>query len=155
MSASPPTASVLRHLRIPCAQKTDALVCATASHRFALAIGFPVRPAREVAICVSELVSNVIRHAQAPGELELLELNDVTRCGVRVCVSDQGLGFPVAAAFEDGWSRGRLRAPGEPTELCLGLGLGAVRRLMEVVSVESRPGSTRIVTEKWVPLGRS
>ena len=46
----------------PVRERSNAIVAASQSRRFALAAGLPARRAMEMAIVVSELASNIVKH---------------------------------------------------------------------------------------------
>jgi serine/threonine-protein kinase RsbT len=116
-------------------------LAAAEARRVAAAAGLDETEACAVAIAVSELAGNVVRHARAPGTVELRPLADGDRRGVEVVVEDHGVGIAdVAAALRDDFS----------TAGGLGSGLPAVRRLMDEFELESRPGQgTRAKAAKW------
>jgi anti-sigma regulatory factor (Ser/Thr protein kinase)/serine/threonine protein phosphatase PrpC len=106
----------------------------------AAGIGFDEQECEEIAIAVSELASNQIKYAQ--GGRVIIEPLPGDPPGIRIEATDTGPGIPdVEKALADGFSTGGG----------LGLGLGAVNRLMEVVEIHSLPGQgTRIVCQRWL-----
>lgn len=131
----------------PIRDRADAVVCSRRSARFAEAAGLSERSAKQVAIAVSELVTNVIKYAGS-GKLLLRRLPGEGE-GIEVVVEDQGPGIEdVHAAMEDGFSAGHpcvLELP-PPLRTGLGIGLGAVVRLMDTVLIENVPGAGVRVT---------
>jgi serine/threonine-protein kinase RsbT len=104
-----------------------------------------------VAISVAELVGNVLKFAEY-GVLEL-RIVDGAKRGLEVTVDDDGPGIVnIELALIDGYSEGRFIAihPGLLPRRGLGTGLGAVRRLMDEMQIESVLGrGTRVVARKW------
>jgi len=117
-----------------------------ASARLAEAAGMGETDRGRLAIVVTELATNLVRHARGGGEL-LLGATAVPGgvpggAGpfVEVVVTDTGPGMPdVRRCFDDGFSTG-----GTP-----GTGLGAVRRLSESLDVYSAASGTTL----WVRVG--
>ena len=119
------------------------------ARRFAAARGFsPAEQARRAG-CGAELASNTAKHA-GRGRLDLAEVTALPASpageiaiGCRVCAVDDGPGIAaVDDALRDGFSEGRPLTPDTPLSerRGLGIGLGAVCRLMSEVRVVSRRG---------------
>jgi anti-sigma regulatory factor (Ser/Thr protein kinase) len=111
-----------------------------AARTIAATLGFPPAVAEEIALAVTELASNLIRHAGG-GTLALTPLSPDGRVGLEVESVDQGPGIAdVEQALGDRYSTAGSR----------GTGLGAVNRLMDELDIASRPGSgTRVVCRRW------
>jgi anti-sigma regulatory factor (Ser/Thr protein kinase)/serine/threonine protein phosphatase PrpC len=109
----------------------------------ALAIGFDETASAEVALAVSELGANLLRHTKG-GTLTLTPVVDGRRVGMQVISQDRGPGIAdVEQALTDGFS----------TTGGLGYGLGAVNRLMDEFDIVSEPGTsegTRIACKRWL-----
>jgi anti-sigma regulatory factor (Ser/Thr protein kinase)/serine/threonine protein phosphatase PrpC len=109
----------------------------------ALTIGFDETASAEVALAVSELGANLLRHTKG-GTLTLTPLVDGRRVGMQVISQDRGPGIAdVEQALTDGFS----------TTGGLGYGLGAVNRLMDELDIASEPGTsegTRITCKRWL-----
>jgi anti-sigma regulatory factor (Ser/Thr protein kinase) len=109
----------------------------------ALAIGFDETASAEVALAVSELGTNLLRHSKG-GTLTLTPLVDGRRVGMQVISQDRGPGIvDVEQALTDGFS----------TAGGLGYGLGTVNRLMDELDIVSEPGmsgGTRIACKRWL-----
>jgi anti-sigma regulatory factor (Ser/Thr protein kinase) len=107
---------------------------------YATSLGMAEMECGKIAIAVTEMASNLLKHAQH-GKLlwEPLTLNG--SWGVRVLCLDKGTGISdVSLALQDGYS----------TYGSSGNGLGAVRRLASVFDLYSAPGlGTCIVAEFW------
>ena len=112
----------------------------------ALAIGFDAKVSEEVTLAVSELASNLVKHARG-GTLTLTPLHEGGRVSIQVESLDRGPGIAdVEQAMTDGFS----------TRGSLGYGLGAVNRLMDQCHITSRRGvdaGTHIVCTRWLRIG--
>ncbi len=115
-----------------------------AARTLALAIGFGAVPGDEIALVVSELASNLVKHAGG-GTILLIPLSDAGRAGIQVEAHDHGPGIrDIKQALADGSS----------TAGSLGYGLGTVNRLMddlEIVAPSQPPHQgTHIVCKRFV-----
>jgi anti-sigma regulatory factor (Ser/Thr protein kinase) len=128
---------------IPVARDSDVYVARWTAKEMALGLGFDERASGEMAIAVSELASNLLKHAQG-GELMLATVAEEGRVGVRVESRDRGPGIAdVEQALADGFS----------TAGSLGCGLGAVNRLMDQFDIMSPRGAaagTTIICTRWL-----
>lgn len=108
----------------------------------AIEIGFDIKESEEIAIAVSELASNLVKHAQS-GHLILTPLEDGGRLGIKIESQDAGPGIPdVDQAITDGFS----------TTGSLGYGLGSINRLMdefEIRTSTSGKTGTYITCLRW------
>lgn len=96
----------------------------------ALTLGFDTISSEEIAITVSELTSNLLKHAQG-GTLILTSFTEGAASGLIFETFDHGQGIrDIERAFTDGFS----------TKGSLGYGLGTINRLMDQVTIESEPG---------------
>ncbi len=107
----------------------------------AVAIGFEERESEEIVLSVSELASNVVKHAMR-GTVTLTPLANGGRTGVQIESVDSGPGIAdIEQAMTDGFS----------TVGSLGYGLGTVNRLMDEFDITSQPGAgVHIVCRRWV-----
>ncbi|HSO00269.1 MAG TPA: ATP-binding protein [Candidatus Nanopelagicales bacterium] len=137
---------------LPVKREEDRFACAAEGVRIARWAGLSDRAQQEIAIAVAELVSNAVRHAGG-GEIEIRAIRDEgqgakAKLGVEVIVRDSGPGLDprIASASEESPHSTAPRLPGQG----LGIGLGAVHRLMSSVVIRSAPGvSTEIIATKW------
>ncbi len=108
---------------------------------YAGSIGFNPADCDEIALVVSELGSNLVRHASG-GTIKFSQIESGDRLGIRVESEDSGPGIPdVERALTDGFS----------TAGSLGFGLGTVNRLMDDLEVYSRsPSGSHLVTQRWM-----
>ena len=104
-------------------------------------MGFASQDCEEIQIVVSELASNLIRHA-SHGTIQLGELRSEDRAGIEIISQDEGPGIAdIEQAMTDGYT----------TSNSLGLGLGTVNRLMDDMEVSSGPvAGVRVVCRRWV-----
>ena len=104
-------------------------------------IGFNPVACEEIALAITELATNLIKHAQG-GKLTLTPLADGGRVGLEIESRDSGPGIAdVEQALADRFSTAGTR----------GTGLGAVNRLMDELDITSEHGrGTRIACRKWV-----
>ncbi|WP_437603428.1 ATP-binding protein [Sorangium sp. So ce590] len=148
---------------IPVTREEDRFACAAEGAQIARWAGLSERAQHELAIAIAELVSNAVRHGGG-GSISIRAIREDAqagsgRWGVEVIVRDSGPGLdPKIAMLEDvgpksdrspsSSNSARLvpRMPGQG----LGLGLGAVHRLMSSVVIRSAPGiSTEVIAIKW------
>lgn len=104
------------------------------------ALGFEAKAAEEVALAMTELATNLLKHAWS-GKLTLRPLAVGKRVGLEIESQDRGPGIVnVEQVIADGFSTAGSR----------GTGLGAVNRLMDELQIDSGPGrGTRILCRKW------
>lgn len=107
---------------------------------YATLVGMNEEDCGKIAIAVTEMASNLLKHA-GNGKILCEPLASNGSPGLRVLSLDKGAGISdVGAALEDGYS----------TYGSCGNGLGAVRRLSTVFDLYSAPGlGTCIATEFW------
>jgi anti-sigma regulatory factor (Ser/Thr protein kinase) len=132
---------------IPIALASDVQVARQAAKAMALAMGFDAKVSEEITIVISELASNLVRHAQG-GQLTLTPVNNRGRIGIQIESCDRGPGIAdVEQAIKDGFS----------TSESLGYGLGTVNRLMDQFDITSQRGAgagTAIVCTRWLPIDK-
>jgi anti-sigma regulatory factor (Ser/Thr protein kinase) len=105
-------------LRMPCVRMEDRTGIAARAIAFARGIGFDQRACWEIGIVVQELAANIVRYAGG-GHVELHAGPGL----VEVISIDAGPGIPTQVmATQEFWSRG----------------LGAVRRLMHELVIDTR-----------------
>ena len=133
---------------IPIAVATDVHGARRAAKAMALAMGFDAKASEEITLVISELASNLIRHARG-GTLTLTPVNDSERVGIQLESCDRGPGLADAEqAITDGFSTGGS----------LGYGLGTVNRLMDHVDITSQHGANArptIVCTRWLRVDMS
>lgn len=97
-------------------------------------LGLGLADQTRLATAVSELTRNVIQHA-GEGVCTISGESNQTESRIQVTVDDRGPGIPdVEKAMTEGFS----------TTRGLGAGLPGARRLVDELSIESRPGHTKV-----------
>jgi anti-sigma regulatory factor (Ser/Thr protein kinase) len=110
-----------------------------AAERLADRIGFAESRASQVGLVVTELATNILKHA-GRGEILLTECRAGTQRGIEILSIDSGPGFLVEAAMLDGQS----------TAGSLGHGLGAIQRISNHFSIFSqRPKGSVALSRMW------
>ncbi len=140
-------------LQIEIVDDIDVAWCSRECMRFAKRMGFDEIALWSIGITTRELTSNVLKFAKR-GTLTLRRII-TPRIGVELLVEDVGPGIEdLEKAMTDSFSEGRFLNEKEPEfpRRGLGAGLGAVKRMMSELVIESRtPGSgTRIIVRKWL-----
>jgi anti-sigma regulatory factor (Ser/Thr protein kinase) len=134
----------------PIRERSNAIVAASQSRRFALAAGLPTRRAIELAIVVSELASNIVKHG-VKGEIRITWDPDSPPHG-ELIVEAHDVGPPIhdlELAMTDGYDD---RGPIDPSLILrrrgLGTGLGAVVRLADRLEYRQEEGG-KVVTARF------
>ncbi|MFX0132900.1 MAG: ATP-binding SpoIIE family protein phosphatase [Candidatus Hodarchaeota archaeon] len=110
-------------------------------------LGFSEIAIGEIAIVVTELAENIIKHGAIEGKIVFSEIKKGKRRGIEIISEDKGPGIAkIETVMEDGFS----------TTGSLGIGLGAVKRLMSEFDIKSSQnlsgkGGTKIITKKYLP----
>jgi len=106
----------------------------------AVDLGFGIVDQTKLVTAASELARNVLRYAQR-GRMIIEELDNGDRRGVRVTFEDSGPGIAdVELALRDGYTTGDS----------LGIGLPGAKRLVDELTIDSRPGQgTTVVITAW------
>ena len=97
------------------------------AERFVTRIEFGETRRGQVGLVVTELATNILKHARR-GEILLTECRDGDHRGIEILSIDSGPGFDVESSMRDGQS----------TTGSLGQGLGAVQRISDEFSVFSQ-----------------
>lgn len=119
----------------------DIILARAQGERLALAVGMDKTQAADLAIAISELASNLIKHRVIEGKIIIREIAREEGKGVEVVSADLSPGITdVDQAMTDGYS----------TSASLGIGLPAVNRLMDEFEIRSNIGEgTLVTTRKW------
>jgi anti-sigma regulatory factor (Ser/Thr protein kinase) len=124
---------------------SDVSIARRAVREMARAIGFDEHGSEEIVLVVSELGSNLVKHAGG-GTLTMTPVTDGGRSGMQIECVDRGPGIPdTDLAVADGFS----------TAGSLGYGLGTVNRMMDEFDIMSRGGpdhGTYILCRQWLRL---
>ena len=130
-----------RIITISC--ETDIYEAQAAARETATNVGFDPQIGEEIVLVVTELATNLVRHAGA-GDLLFQPLAESGRAGIQIESRDRGPGIGnVERAFTDGYS----------TASGPGYGLGAVNRLMDELDIapSSEDGiGAHITCRRWV-----
>lgn len=138
---SEPAATAAQPVSLRIADPIHVTMAERAARDLSASVGFPAVECEEVALAVTELASNLIRHAGG-GTLSLAPATRGASQGIQIESADAGPGFD---DFE------RALTDGFTTSRGLGTGLGTVNRLMD--ELECRPaGATgaHIVCRRWL-----
>jgi len=106
-------------------------------------IGFDHAKLAEIEICISELCSNIVKHAYGKGSITFNPIQKMNASGLEMIISDQGVGIAnVDEIMENNFS----------SKGTLGIGLSGSKRLMDEFFIDSQPGQgTKIIVRKWLP----
>lgn len=124
----------------PLRTQDDVVISRQAVRSWAVEIGLSLVDQTKLVTAASELARNTVVYGGG-GTLQLEQVEDGLRRGIRLVFDDQGPGIPdIERALQDGFTSGGG----------LGLGLGGARRLVNEFHIDSRPGEgTRITVVKW------
>ena len=105
-----------------------------------LGIGMGLVDLTKIVTAASEIGRNTLDYGKG-GTMQVEELRDGLKCGVRLTFQDEGPGIPdIDRAMTDGYTSGGG----------MGLGLGGTRRLVDAFALTSAPGTgTRVAITKW------
>ena len=105
-----------------------------------LTIGMGLVDLTKMVTAASEIARNTVEYGGG-GTLQLEELRDGLRHGLRLVFEDNGPGIPdIDRAMTDGYTSGTG----------MGLGLGGTKRLVDEFDISSTPGvGTRVSITKW------
>lgn len=108
--------------------------------KWAVEMKFSLVEQTKMVTAASELARNLLIYGGG-GEVQLEQLQEGSRLGLRVIFVDQGPGIAdIEQALKDGFTSGKG----------MGLGLGGAKRLVTDFDIKSAPGQgTRITTTKW------
>jgi serine/threonine-protein kinase RsbT len=135
---------------IPVREELDVFEARRTARRFAGELGFDLKTREELAIAVSELGFNILRHGIA-GDM-LFEKVRVERLGPGLRVTARDFGPPIAnleLAVRDGYSDTGPIDPARPGR-GLGCGLGAVLRFSDNFEYQAGVGEKRISIVRYL-----
>lgn len=135
-----PALPLPRSLRFKIRQQSHVTLAVLACQRDDFLPAFPANERGEVGTVVSELATNILKYA-GHGEILLESLEADGRHGVSIQASDQGPGIKdLSQALADGYS----------TSGTLGLGLPAVKRMSDSLSITAPIGGGTVVNAvRW------
>jgi serine/threonine-protein kinase RsbT len=133
----------VKQIHVLIRDELDVVMARKHAREFAEQEGLSKQAIDVLVTATSEIVSNVVVHANA-GELVLRAVKEVHRHGVVVVVRDKGPGIAnIEQALRDGYSTGRG----------LGLGLSSAKRLMDEFELASAAGGgTTVTMKKWATM---
>jgi serine/threonine-protein kinase RsbT len=107
---------------------------------WSLSIGLGLVDLTKFVTAASEIARNTVEYGGG-GTLQIEELRDGLRHGLRLVFEDEGPGIPdLDRAMTDGYTTGTG----------MGLGLGGTKRLVDEFDISSQPGvGTRVAITKW------
>ena len=119
---------------------SDIVTARQQGRELAQQVGFRGADLTVISTAISEVVRNIVEHAQE-GEVVMTALDNGETRGVAVVARDHGPGIPdISLAMQDGFSSGNG----------LGVGLPGARRLMDEFEIISQPGNgTTVSMKKW------
>lgn len=136
---------------------SDVGVCRRKASSFAKKLGFADVKMGEIAIIVSEMVSNVVKHANAKGHFVMCRVqDDHDHIGLETWCCDEGDGIA---------NPSRVMQDGVSNKNTLGLGMGSIRRLSDEFEINPekpdqlkyevfssiRTFNTCLRSRKWLP----
>jgi serine/threonine-protein kinase RsbT len=125
--------------RVPIAKMQDVLLARFVGRDEAAKMGFPPAVLTRLSTAISEITRNVVQHAGCAGDIQIGQITDGNKVGLRIIVSDKGKGIEHPERFlEDG----KLSA--------LGAGLPGTRKLVDQLDLKSAPGDgTTVTMDLW------
>ena len=107
---------------------------------WSLTLGLGLVDLTKLVTAASEIARNTVEYGGG-GTLQIEEIRDGLKLGVRLVFEDQGPGIAdIDRAMTDGYSSGSG----------MGLGLGGTKRLVDEFDISSTPGAgTRVSITKW------
>lgn len=148
--------TVLQSIVLDIKKDADVGLCRRKVVALAREIGFTQIQSGEIAILVTELATNVLKHGGGDGRLLASEIIDQRqRKGIEIWVCDKGEGIPdLDKAMKDGYT----------DKISLGIGLGSINRLSDLFELNPKASheqtqtychiedySTRLRVLKWLP----
>ena len=131
--------AVVRAEQLPIRAEDDVVRIRQACREWSIELGFTLVEQTKVVTAASEIARNTLEYGGG-GTMQLDELRDGLRHGVRLVFEDQGPGIAdIAQAMTDGFTSGGG----------MGLGLGGTKRLVDEFEISSSPGGTRVSITKW------
>ena len=125
--------------RLPIAKMQDVLLARFVGRDEATKMGFPPAILTRIATAISEITRNVVLHAGCAVEVQIGQVAEGERRGLRIIVADQGKGIEHPERFLEEGKVGTL-----------GAGLAGARRLVDQFDIQSAPGTgTTVTMEVW------
>ena len=121
--------------RVPIAKMQDVLLARFVGRETATKMGFHPAVLTHLTTAISEITRNVVQHAGCAGDIQIGQVAEGDRIGLRIIVSDKGKGIEHPERF---LADGKLSA--------LGAGLPGTRKLVDRFDIKSAPGEGTTVT---------
>ena len=122
-------------VRLPIAKTQDELLARFVGRDEATKMGFAPAILTRLATVISEISRNVVQHAGCAGAIQMGQVTEGDKYGLRIIVSDKGKGIEHPERFME---EGKLGT--------LGAGLAGSRRLVDQFNIQSASGTGTIVT---------
>ena len=125
---------------MPITSQTDVVTARQQGRALAMALGFTSGNATLVATAISELARNIVFYAKR-GEIVVAPMDGHPTEGLIIIARDEGDGIPdIGLVLQEGYSTGGG----------LGVGLSAVKRVMDEFEIVSEIGKgTTVTVKKW------
>jgi len=124
--------------RLPIAKVQDVLLARFVGRDEATKMGFPPAILTRLATVISEITRNVVQHAGCAGEIQIGQIAQGDKRGLRIIVSDKGKGMEHPKRLLEHGKAG------------LGSGLPGAHSLVDQFHIESAPGAgTTITVDFW------
>jgi anti-sigma regulatory factor (Ser/Thr protein kinase) len=127
-------------ISIPINKETDVFNARIKGKKTAAAMGFGEIALAEIEIVISELGTNIVKHAGSRGIIIFRPVRDARARGIEIIARDRGTGMRNGTSIRDGIS----------TTGTLGIGLSGVKRLMDELDVKTGESGSVIRTVKWM-----
>lgn len=124
----------------PITRETDVFKARIQGKKMAAAMGFGEIALAEIEIVISELGTNIVKHAGTKGIIIFRPIKDASARGLEITARDRGSGMKDAKIISEGKS----------TTGTLGIGLSGVKRLMDELDVKTGENGTDIRAVKWM-----
>ncbi|MBP6349874.1 MAG: SpoIIE family protein phosphatase [Candidatus Obscuribacter sp.] len=93
----------------------------------------------KIALVITELATNLIKHSKSGGDIIAQGCRDSENIGLDVLCVDKGPGMDIGICIEDGYS----------TSGTMGTGLGAAKRMSSHFDIYSKPGTGTIINVRF------
>ena len=124
--------------RLPVSKMQDVLLARFVGRDYAAKMKFGPEDLIRLATVISEITRNVVQHAGCAGEIQIGQVTEGEKHGLRIIVSDKGKGIDHPERLLESGKAG------------LGSGLHGTRSLADQFHVESAPGAgTTITADFW------
>ena len=122
--------------KIPIKDSSDVVIARQRVRVWALDLKLSLVDQTKIVTAASELARNTLEHGGG-GHMEISEVTDGIRRGIRLAFADQGPGIPdIKLALSDGYT----------SKQGMGLGLGGSKRLMNEFNIETTVGEGTLIT---------